>query len=132
MTEKAQKIHEWPHEKVRPGAILKGIPASHGTAKGPATGITGQKDLHRIKAQSMLVCPHMSRDLTAIFPLLRAIVTDHGSMLANAAIIAREYGIPTVVGSRTATEAIHNGDIIRVDGTMGLVEIISRAQQKKD
>ena len=131
MTEAAQKICKWPHEAVTSGATLKGIPASHGMAEGPATVITGHKDLQRIKADSILVCPHMSRDLILIFPLLRAIVTDHGSMLANAAIVAREYGIPTVVGTRTATEAIHDGDIIRVDGTMGLVEIISRAQQRK-
>ena len=130
--EAAQKIWEWPHEAVTSGVTLKGIPASHGTAEGPATVITDHKDLQRIEADSILVCPHMSRDLILIFPLLRAIVTDHGSMLANAAIVAREYGIPTVVGTRTATEAIHDGDIIHVDGTLGLVEIISRAQQRQN
>jgi pyruvate,water dikinase len=128
----AQKIYEWPYEAVVPGAILKGISASHGAAKGPATVITDQKDLHRIKPDTVLVCPHLSPDLTAVFPLIIAVVADHGSTLASAAIIAREYGIPTVVGVETATEAIHDGDITRVDGTMGLVEILSSAQQRKD
>ena len=132
MMKAAQKIYEWPHEKVHPEAILKGIPASHGMVEGPATVITSHKDLEKIKTDTILVCSHMSPDLTLIFPLLKAIVADHGSMLANAAIIAREYGIPAVVGVGTATEAIHDGDIIRVDGTLGLVEIISRAQQRQD
>jgi phosphoenolpyruvate synthase/pyruvate phosphate dikinase len=128
----AQKIHEWPHEKVHPGAILKGIPASYGMAEGPATVISSHKDLEKVKSDTILACSHMSRDLTLIFLLLKAIVADHGSMLANAAIIAREYAIPTVVGVETATEAIHDGDIIRADGTLDLVEIISRAQWLQD
>ena len=69
----------------------------------------------------------MSPDLTAVFPEIKAIVTDYGSKLAYATTIAREYGIPAVVGTLVATELINDGDIIRVNGTDGCVEIVSRS-----
>ena len=52
-------------------------------------------------------------------------VTDSGGMLTHAAITAREYGIPAVVGTWVATSSINNGDTIRIDGTKGVVEIVS-------
>jgi len=69
----------------------------------------------------------MAPTLTAIFPKIKAIVTDHGGILASAATIAREYGIPAVVGTLVATESINDGDIIGVNGTVGRVEIVSRS-----
>ena len=60
------------------------------------------------------------------FSTHQAIVADEGGTLADAAVIAREHRIRIVVGVRTATESIHDGDIVRVDGTSGYVKIIVR------
>lgn len=128
MMKEAQQPSEWPDEKVVAGRTFKGIPASPGVIEGLATVITGHKDLLRIKTDTILVYPYMSPELTTIFPKIKGVVTDHGGKLASAATIAREYGIPAVIGIPTATESINDGDIIRVDGTEGHVEIISRAQ----
>ena len=76
-----------------------------------------------------MVYPFASPELTFIFPKIKGLVTDFGGLLAPAATIAREYGIPAVVGTSTATESINNGDVIRVDGTSGRVRIVARAQR---
>ena len=128
MIEEAQLLDKWPDEKIVAGRTLKGIPASPGVIEGQATVITGYRDLSKIKTDTILVCPYMSPELTTIFPRIKAVVTDHGGKLASAATIAREYGIPAVAGTLTATESINDGDIISVDGTEGYVEIISPAQ----
>ena len=63
-----------------------------------------------------------------MFLKIRGVVTDTGGMLTHAAIAAREYGIPAVVGTWNATNSIRNGDIIRIDGSAGVVEILQRAK----
>lgn len=107
---------------------LRGFPASPGVAEGRAVVITCLEDFHKIKPDTVLVCPHMSRNMIIVFSEVKGIVTDFGSALANAAIVARECGIPAVVGTTNATQAIEDGDIIRLDGTVGRVEIISSTQ----
>ena len=64
-------------------------------------------------------------DQQHLFPKIRGVVTERGGILTHAAISAWEYGITTVVGTWVATSSIKDGDIIRVDGTNGVVEIIS-------
>jgi pyruvate,water dikinase len=59
---------------------------------------------------------------------IRGIVTDTGGMLTHAAIAAREYNLPAVVGTWNATNSIRDGDIIRIDGNIGVVEVIKRAK----
>ena len=63
-----------------------------------------------------------------VLPLLGAIVTDRGGQLCHAAIVAREYGIPGVVGTREATSLIEDGDRVRVDGTTGEVHVLAPAR----
>ena len=64
---------------------------------------------------------------TPIFPRAAAVVTDVGAPLSHAAIVARELGIPAVVGCGDATTRLHGGDLIRVDGGKGTVEVLHRA-----
>jgi pyruvate,water dikinase len=64
---------------------------------------------------------------TPIFPRAAAVVTDVGAPLSHAAIVARELGIPAVVGCGNATTQLHSGDLIRVDGGKGIVEVLHRA-----
>jgi pyruvate,water dikinase len=106
---------------------LIGLPASAGVVEGPAAVIAGYEDLTKVKDGTILVCPHMSPALTIVFSTIKGLVTDCGGMLTPAATVAREYGIPAVVGTAVATDSIHDGDLLRVNGTEGRVEIIAKA-----
>jgi phosphoenolpyruvate synthase/pyruvate phosphate dikinase len=63
---------------------------------------------------------------TPLFPRVKAIITDVGAPLSHAAIVARELGIPAVVGCFNATSLLKTGDLVRVDGGKGIVEILER------
>jgi phosphoenolpyruvate synthase/pyruvate phosphate dikinase len=69
---------------------------------------------------------------TPVFPRAAAVVTDIGARLSHAAIVARELGIPAVVGCGNATMLIRSGDRIRVDGAGGTVEILSRPDRSSN
>jgi pyruvate,water dikinase len=83
--------------------------------------------LKAMDGNTMLVCPSVSRELVPFFPKPMVLVTDTGGVQAPAATVAREYGIPTIVGTSKATELINDGDFVRVDGRRGEVAIISHA-----
>jgi len=119
--EKARK--EMAGETVEIGKKIKGFPGAPGVVEGAARVVTDHKEFPKLKAGDILVCPYTSTAWTPIFPKIKGVVTDSGGMLTHAAITAREYGIPAVVGTWVATTTIKNGDIIRIDGTNGVVEI---------
>lgn len=126
MTNAAIKLFEVPYQEGADVKIIEGIPASPGVAEGRARVISRYEDLYRVKTDTILVCPRMSPDMTIVFSDAKGIVTNHGGASANAAIVARECGIPAVAGTSSATEDIEDGDYIVVDGTMGRVEIIRK------
>ena len=102
---------------------LRGLPASPGVHAGPARIVRRAEDLGRVEAGDVLVAPAASPSLVVAFPLAGALVTDHGGMLSHAAIVARERGIPAVVGTGDATSRIHDGAQVRVDGGAGVVAV---------
>ena len=109
------------------GEAIRGAAASSGVAEGPAVVLSDPDNLaalHRIKEGALLVCSTASRNLIAIIPRLGALATERGGTLAIAPGVARDHGIPAVVGAAGLTGMIKDGDIIRVDGTKGTVEII--------
>ncbi len=106
-----------------PGMILYGLAASKGLYEGPARRVSGPSEFDRINKGDILVTESTSEAFNILLPLLGGIVTDNGGLLSHAAIVAREYGIPGVVGTREATERIHDGDRIRVDGDNGEVTV---------
>lgn len=120
--DKARK--EMAGETIEVGKRIEGFPGSPGQIQGRARVITGHEDFAKLKTGDILVCPYTSPAWTPIFPKIKGVVTDSGGMLTHAAITAREYGIPAVVGTWVATTAIKDGDIIRIDGTNGVVEIL--------
>ena len=65
---------------------------------------------------------------TILFPMAEAIIIERGSVLSHSAVIAREMGIPLVVGVRGLTDQVHDGDKVRVDGINGTIEVIERHQ----
>lgn len=108
-----------PHEE----KLLRGLAASSGIYEGPARRVSGPSEFDRIVEGDVLVTESTSEAFNILLPLLGAIVTDSGGLLSHSAIVAREYGIPGVVGTREATERIPDGVMVRVDGNTGEVTV---------
>ncbi len=103
--------------------LLRGLAASRGVYEGPARRIAGPSEFDRIVKGDVLVTESTSEAFNILLPLLGAIVTDSGGLLSHSAIVAREYGIPGVVGTREATERIADGTRVLVDGDSGEVTV---------
>jgi len=106
------------------GDVLRGLAASRGVYEGPARRIAGPAEFGRIMQGDVLVTESTTEAFNILLPLLGAIVTDSGGLLSHSAIVAREYGIPGVVGTREATERIADGARLRVDGDAGEVTVL--------
>ncbi len=98
---------------------------SAGTYEGIARLVTGPEDFGRLQPGDVLVTRSTSAAFNIILPLLGGIVTDRGGALSHAAIVAREYGIPGVVGCRDATTLIPDGARVRVDGEAGEARVLA-------
>jgi phosphohistidine swiveling domain-containing protein len=104
---------------------LRGLAASRGVYEGPARCISGPSEFNRIVKGDVLVTVSTTEAFNILLPLLGAIVTDSGGLLSHSAIVAREYGIPGVVGTREGTERIPDGARVLVDGDAGEVTVLS-------
>ncbi len=105
--------------------MLRGLAASRGVYEGPARRVSHPSEFDRIKKGDVLVTESTTEAFNILLPLLGAIVTDSGGLLSHSAIVAREYGIPGVVGTREATERIADGTRVRVDGDAGEVTVLA-------
>ena len=105
------------------GPVINGMAASSGTYSGPVRVVMDETEFDRIEPGCVLVCPATSPVWSVVFPLIGALVTDAGGLLSHPAIIAREYRIPAVVGTITATTRLGDGDVVTVDGSRGTVSI---------
>ncbi len=103
---------------------LHGIPVSPGVYEGTARVISGPSDFERLLPGDVLITKNTSAAFNVVLPILGALVTDRGGLLSHAAIVSREYGIPGVVATKTATRTIPDGARVRVDGTAGTVSLI--------
>lgn len=122
-------IDRWLSAKnINPGEIseIKGYAGSAGIVEGLARLCLSMSDLSLIKKGEILVAPAINPAWTAYFPSVSGVVTDIGGIFGHAAIVAREYQIPAVVATGTATKIIKTGDKIRCDGDTGMVCIIER------
>lgn len=103
---------------------LLGLPGSPGIAEGTVRVVLSSDDFSRVHPGDVLVCPFTTPSWTVLFPKVAALVTDSGGALSHAAIVAREYGLPSVVGTGCATQSLLDGQRVRVDGENGVVKII--------
>jgi len=111
-------------EEENTATVLKGLAVNTGTYEGPARLVESPADFGRIKPGDVLVTRMTSPYFNVVLPLLGALVTDRGGQLCHAAIVAREYGIPGIVGTRDATATITDGARVRVDGSTGEVHLL--------
>jgi pyruvate,water dikinase len=116
-----EKLH---HDTETKGKI-EGLGASPGVVEGVAKVVFTPDEFDQVKAGDILVCQMTNPAWTPLFALISGIVCDAGGMVAHPAVMAREFGIPAVIGSSIATRDIKTGDRIRVNGTDGVVEILS-------
>ena len=111
---------ELSHEET----VIRGLAASTGVREGPARRVKGPADFDRIRQGDVLLTEATTEAFNILLPLLAGIVTDSGGALSHAAIVAREYGIPGVVGTRDATERIADGAWVSVNGDTGEVSVL--------
>jgi rifampicin phosphotransferase len=104
-----------------PAGVIVGHPASAGRATGPARIVHGPDDFDGFRDGDVLVAKATAPAWTPLFDKAAAVVTDGGTLAAHASLVAREYGIPAVVGTGDATTRLHPGQLVTVDGTAGTV-----------
>jgi pyruvate,water dikinase len=103
---------------------VRGFAASSGVVEGPARIVKSVEEISRLRKGDILVCQVTNPTWAPIFQKIVAAVSDIGGSMSHAAIVAREYGLPAVVGTGNATSRIKDGQMIRVDGGRGIVTIL--------
>jgi pyruvate,water dikinase len=106
---------------------IKGFASSAGVVEGSARVLKLLKEIVDLKEGEIMVCPTTNPSWAPVFTKIKATVTDIGGLTSHAAIVCREYGVPSVTGTGVATSVIKTGDIIKVDGDTGVVTIVKRA-----
>ena len=104
---------------------LRGFAASSGVVEGPACVVKSVEEIGRVRTGDILVCQITNPTWAPIFQKIAGAVSDIGGSMSHAAIVAREFGLPAVVGTGTATSRIRDGQRIRVDGGRGVVTLLS-------
>lgn len=103
------------------GVLVSGTGASRGQATGPVRVIRTPDEFGRLRGGEVLVCPYTNPAWTPLFQRAAAVVVDAGGLGSHAAIVAREYGIPAVMGTGSGTSTLVDGQRVLVDGTRGMV-----------
>lgn len=105
--------------------VLNGAPGSPGIARGSACVVRWLSEAGKLRPGDILVAPTTAPAWTPLFATAAGVVTDTGGILSHCAIVAREYGIPAVVGTGVASSVLRDGQVIEVDGSAGVVRIIA-------
>jgi pyruvate,water dikinase len=117
------RVREWARQQDG-GVVFNGAAASPGTVEGPARVVRSADEITAVREGEILVCGSTSPAWAPIFSKIRATVTDVGGVMSHAAIVCREYGLPAVVGTGRASSQIRTGQMIRVNGTEGVVTLL--------
>ncbi|PIY69139.1 hypothetical protein COY90_02250, partial [Candidatus Roizmanbacteria bacterium CG_4_10_14_0_8_um_filter_39_9] len=125
--EKMFGIHFMTNEPMQKVRQLTGSPAYRGIVRGFVRRVMGHKQINEVQEGEILISPMTIPDFVPAMKKAAAIVTDEGGILCHAAIIAREFEKPTVVGTSIATKRLRDGDIVEVNATEGKVNLICHA-----
>jgi len=116
-----EKFHREPPAKVDE---VVGLAASPGVVEGTARIVSSVAEFDQVQGGEILVCQMTNPAWVVLFTKIGGLVTDAGGVASHPAVVAREFGIPAVVGTSIATERIATGDRVRVNGSSGLVEVL--------
>jgi len=123
-----EQVQSWlGNDEDTPEGTLKGMAASPGVVEGYARVIMDADEISEIRQDEILVAPVTAPSWGPVFGKLKAAVTDIGGMMSHAAIVCREYALPAVTGTGSASTTIRTGQRLRVDGTKGTVEVLDDA-----
>ena len=111
----------YPPQRKKGPALVVGTAGGSGTATGRVRIISDQHEFGDLKAGEVLVCSATNPSWTPLFQRASAVVVDHGGIASHAAIVAREYAIPAIMGAATATSTLTNGQLVTVNGDTGQV-----------
>lgn len=111
----------FPAPVIEGDTLLGGMPGSPGVAEGPVCIIRDVSEFEKLRPGDVLVAPYTNPSWTPLFLRASAVVVDTGSLASHAAIVAREYGIPAVMGTINGTQKLQDGQLVRVDGNQGKV-----------
>ncbi len=104
---------------------IKGLPASPGVVEGPARYVASIEEFDQVQEGEILVCRMTNPAWVVLFTKVKGLVTEAGGATSHPAVVAREFGIPAVVGTGNAGDRITTGDRIRVNGATGVVEVLA-------
>jgi phosphohistidine swiveling domain-containing protein len=116
-------VHGGEAERKGGKVVLRGVGTSGGLVTAPARVLFRPEEFGQLKPGEVLVAVTTTPAWTPLFAQAAAVVTDIGGPLSHSSIVAREYGIPAVMAARTATHAIHSGQLVTVDGNAGTVTL---------
>jgi len=119
-----EKLHRPPPEHV---AQVAGLPASAGVAEGLARVVLSPAEFDSVQKGEIVICRMTSPAWVVLFTRISGLVTDAGGMASHPAVVSREFGIPAVVGTSDATRRIRTGDRVRVNGSLGRVDVLESA-----
>jgi pyruvate,water dikinase len=105
---------------------LKGTPVSGGSVEGRARIVHTLADAEKLQEGEIMVASFTDIGWTPYFSIIAGLITEIGSPLSHGAVVAREYGIPAVVGAKGAKKFLYDGDIVRLDGDRGIIEKVTR------
>jgi pyruvate,water dikinase len=113
------------------GMLVSGSPASTGSATGTVRVLHDASEFGKLQRGEILVAPYTDPSWTPLFRKAGAVVTDYGGAASHAAIVAREYGLPAVMGTSNATTVLKDGQNVRVDGARGTVSVAGRSHRQE-
>jgi pyruvate,water dikinase len=125
-----ETLDRWLAPREEGDNVLHGVAASPGVVEGRARVIFGPDELTTVLDDEILVCPITNPSWTPIFKKIKGAVSDSGGIMAHAAIVSREYGLPAVVGTGFGTRVIKTGQLLQVDGARGVVTILDGEKAK--
>ena len=119
----ANRFSPRPTEATEAG-ILRGTGACAGKATGTARVVLSPSDFEKVQPGDILICPASNPSWVPLYGIIGGLVTNTGGVLAHAAVTAREFGVPAVVGVGKATEIIRDGQTLEIDGAAGIVRLL--------
>jgi pyruvate,water dikinase len=121
-----------PTDAETSGPVLHGYAVSTGSVTAPASVIHSTEDFDQMQPGTILVCTTTTPAWTPLFSQAVGLVTDVGGALAHGSIVAREYGIPAVMGTGVATERIRSGMMLAIDGDKGTVKLLDEVDPQEE
>ena len=104
--------------------VIKGTGASAGVVRGPARVTLTPEDFGSVQPGDIIVCPSSNPSWVPLFAIAGGLITNTGGVLSHAAVVAREFALPAVVGTGDATTRIADGRLVEIDGTTGIVRLL--------